>query len=207
MLNTAPTNHCVPLLVDVKIHFALLKLCYGAAYVPWNVPQLLLVSPLVYGVWHSYKYYVELIYRAFLPFLKLLGQGDTLHVGNILPRKVKVIHTEKTLPGLLLATPSSRARLDELVSALLSNHQDLTPHQRKGRRMLLALKALLYTYCPAILSIGRHLRCHSSCHDAENLETTRALNHRVCENRCCGSLVPESVAFFFPSLHPLRRDR
>ena len=37
------TRHCVPLLVDMKIHFALLKLCYGAAYVPWNVPQLLLV--------------------------------------------------------------------------------------------------------------------------------------------------------------------
>jgi hypothetical protein len=33
------TRHCVPLLVDMKIHFALLKLCYGAAYVPWNVPQ------------------------------------------------------------------------------------------------------------------------------------------------------------------------
>ena len=28
------TRHCVPLLVDMKIHFALLKLCYGAAYVP-----------------------------------------------------------------------------------------------------------------------------------------------------------------------------
>ena len=76
------TRHCVPLLVDMKIQFALLKLCYGAAYVPWNVPQLLLGFHLVYGVWHSYKYCVELIYRAFLPLIKVLEQGNSLQVGS-----------------------------------------------------------------------------------------------------------------------------
>ena len=75
-LSCVEHHTCVPLLVDMKVHFALLKLCYGAIYVPWKVPQLLLGFPLVYGVWHSYKYYVELIYRAFLPFLKFLEQGN-----------------------------------------------------------------------------------------------------------------------------------
>ena len=149
------TTHCVPLLVDMKIHFALLKPCYGAAHVPWNVPQLLLAFPLVYGVlWHSYKYCVKLIYRAFVPFIKFLEQGNSLQVGSILPRKVKVIHMEKTLLGLMLATSSNRGRLDERVTALLSSQRDLTPIQRKGLRMLLAFKALLYTYCPAAFSIG-----------------------------------------------------
>ena len=74
--------HSVQLLVDMKIHFALLKLCYGAAYVPWNVPQRLLGFPLVYGVWHSYKYCVELIYRGFLPFIKFWEEGNSLHVGS-----------------------------------------------------------------------------------------------------------------------------
>ena len=142
----------------MKIHFALLKLCYGAAYVPWNVPQLLLGFPLVYGVWHSYKYCVELIYRAFLPFIKFLEQGNSLQVGSILPRKVKVIHMEKTLLGLMLATSSNRGRLDERVTSLLNSQRDLTPIQRKGLRMLLALKALLYTYCPAAFSIGTLVR-------------------------------------------------
>ena len=44
------------------------------------------------------------------------------------------------------------------VSALLSNHRDLTAHQRKGLRMLPALKAFLYTYCPFVLSIGTLVR-------------------------------------------------
>ena len=115
------TRHCVPLLVDMKIHFALLKLRYGAAYIPWNVPQLSLDFPLVYGVWHSYKYCVELIYRAFPPFIKFLEHRNSLQVGSILPRKVKVIHMENTLLGLILATSSNRGRLDEGVTALLSS--------------------------------------------------------------------------------------
>ena len=108
---------------------------------------------LVYGVWHSYKYCVEWIYGAFLPLIKFLEQGNSLQIG-----KVKVIHMEKTLLGLMLATSSNRGRLDERVTALLSSQQDLTPVQRKGLRMLLALKALLYIYCLAALSSGTLVR-------------------------------------------------
>ena len=138
-------RHCVPPLVDIKIHFTPFKLCYGAAYVPWNIPQLLLGFPLVYGVWHSYSYCLELIYGAFVPFFKFSEQGNSLQLGSILPRKVKVIHMEKSLFGLMLATSSNRGRLDERETALLSSQRDSTPIQRKGLRMLLALKALLYT--------------------------------------------------------------
>ena len=112
----------------------------------------------MYGVWHSYKYCVELSYRAFLPFIKFLEQGNSLQVGSILPRKVKVIHMEKTLLGLMLATSSNRGRLDERVTSLLNSQRDLTPIQRKGLRMLLALKALLCTHCPAAFSIGTLVR-------------------------------------------------
>ena len=113
---------------------------------------------LVYSVWHSYKYCVELIYRAFLKFIKFLEQGNSLQVRSILPRKVKGIHMEKTLLGLMLATSSNRGRLDERVTALLSSQRDLTPIQRKGLCMLLALKAWLYTCCPAAFSIGTLVR-------------------------------------------------
>ena len=113
---------------------------------------------MVYGVWHSYKCCVELIYRAFLPFIKFFGQGNSLRVGCILPHKVKVIHMEKTFLGLMLATSSNRGRIHERVTALLSSQRDLTPIRRKGLRMLLALKDLLHTYCPAAFSIGTLVR-------------------------------------------------
>ena len=86
-----------------------------------------------------------------MPFIKFSEQGNSLKVGSILPRKVKVIHMEKTLLGLMPATSSNRGKLDQRVTALLSSQRELTPIQRKGLRMLLAL---LYTYCPAAFSIG-----------------------------------------------------
>ena len=58
----------------------------------------------------------------------------------------------------MLATSSHRGRLDKRVIALLSSQRDLTPIQRKGLRMLLALMALLYTYCPAAFNIGTLVR-------------------------------------------------
>ena len=58
----------------------------------------------------------------------------------------------------MLATSSNRGRLDERVTSLLNSQRDLTPIQRKGLRMVLALKALLYTYCPAAFSIGTLVR-------------------------------------------------
>ena len=65
---------------------------------------------------------------------------------------------EKILLGLMLATTSNRGRLDERVTALLSSQRDLIPIQRKGVRILFALKALLYTYCTAAFSIGTLVR-------------------------------------------------
>ena len=65
---------------------------------------------------------------------------------------------EKTLPGLMMAISSNRDRLDERVIAPLSSQRDLTPIQCKGLRMLLALKALMYTYRSAAFSIGTLVR-------------------------------------------------
>ena len=92
---------------------------------------------------HSYKCRLELIYKACRPLITLLEQGNSVKVGSILPCKANVIHMEKTHLCLLLCTPSNRAKLDERVSALLTNHEDLIALHHQGLRMLLALKALL----------------------------------------------------------------
>ena len=68
------------------------------------------------------------------------------------------MHIDKTLLGLLLSTSLNRAQSDQRLSALLGSHQHLTTIQRKGLRMLLALKAPLCTYCPAVLTIGTLVR-------------------------------------------------
>ena len=61
---------------------------------------------------------------------------------------------EKTIVGLLLATATNEARLDSTTQVLLDNYRDLTDVHTVGLKCLLGLKALLYSYCPALLALG-----------------------------------------------------
>ena len=93
------TRRTVPFLIDMKIFYALLKMSFGASYAPWHVDQFLFGHPLLYGVWHPYKYSVEITYKAFAPIIKFLEQGWDLKAGAVVPMKVKLRHMEKTIVG------------------------------------------------------------------------------------------------------------
>ena len=93
-------------------------------------------------------------YEAFIPIVELLEQGREMKVGAVVPLKVKLRHMEKTVVGLLLATAANKARLDSTTPVLWDNYRDLTYVQRVGLRCPLGLKALLYSYCPALLALG-----------------------------------------------------
>ena len=101
------TRWIVPFLTDMKIFYALLKMFYRASYVPWHVDQFLLGHPLIYGVWHPYRYSVEMTYKACIPIVKFLEQGWDLKAGAVVPLKVKLRHMEKTIGRLLLATANT----------------------------------------------------------------------------------------------------
>ena len=93
-------------------------------------------------------------YKAFIPIVKFLEQGWDLKVGAMVPLKVKRRHMEKRIVGLLLATAANKARLDSTTQVLMDNCRDLSDVQRVSLRCLLGLKALLYSYCPALLAQG-----------------------------------------------------
>ena len=148
------TRRIVPFWIDMKIFYASLKMSYGASYAPWHVDHFFLGHPLMYGVWHPYKYSVEITYKAFIPIVKFLDQGWDLKVRAVVPLKVKLRHMEKTIAGLLLAIAANKARLDSTTQVLLDNYRYLRDVQRVGLSCLLGLKALLYSYCPALLALG-----------------------------------------------------
>ena len=148
------TRRIVPFLLDMKIFYALVKMSFGASYAPWHVDQFLLGHPLLYGVWHPYKYSVEITYKAFAPIIKFLEQGWDSKGGAVVPMKIKLRHMEKTIVGLFLATTANKARVDSTTQVRMGNLAELSDAQRLGLKCLLALKALLYSYCPALLALG-----------------------------------------------------
>ena len=113
---------------------------------------------MLYGVLHPYKYSVEITYRAFSPIIKFLEQGWDLKAGAVVPMKVKLRHMEKTVVGLFLATAANKARLDSSTQVLVGNPPELSDAQRLGLEFVLALKALLYSYCPALPALGVFVR-------------------------------------------------
>ena len=139
------TRRTVPFLIDMKIFYALLKMLFGASYAPWHVDQFLLGHPLLYGVWHPYKYSVEITYKAFAPIIKFLEQGWDRKAGPVVPMNVKLRHMEKSIVGSFLATAANKARLDNTTHVLMSNLAELSDAQRLGPKCLLALKVLLYS--------------------------------------------------------------
>ena len=144
----------MPFLIDMKIFYALLNMSFRASCAPWHVDHFLLRHPLLYGVWHPHKYSVEIPYKAFAPIIKPLEQGWDLKAGAVVPMKAKLRHMEKTIVGLFLATAANKARLDSTTQVLMSNLAELFDAQRVGLKCLLALKALLYSYRPALLALG-----------------------------------------------------
>ena len=83
-----------------EVFLSLLKMSYGASYSVWHVDQILLGHPLMYRVWHPYKYSVENTYKALAPNLRFLEQGWDLKLATVLPLKVKLRRMEKTIVGL-----------------------------------------------------------------------------------------------------------
>ena len=144
----------VPFVIDMKIFYALLKMSFGKSYAPWHVDPFLLGHPLLYGVWHPYKYSVEITYKAFAPIIQFNEQVWDLKAGAVVPMKVKLRHMEKTIVGLLLATAANKARIDSTTQVLMGNLAELFDVQRLGLKCLLAPKALLYSYCTALLALG-----------------------------------------------------
>ena len=98
------TNRVLPLLVDENIHYRILKLLYGAKNQRWNMREYLRYVPVVYGVWHAYKFIVTHTFRVFWPILTYLRKGLLRPGSNILSYP-KLIVMENTIAALMLATP------------------------------------------------------------------------------------------------------
>ena len=68
--------------------------------------------------------------------------------------KLKLGYMGKTVVGLLLATAANKGRLDSTTQVLMDSYREVSHVQKVGIICLLGLKALLYSYCPALLALG-----------------------------------------------------
>ena len=151
------TRHDLPLSVDRKIHYQLLKYLYGQSYTSWNFPLHCSSLPLIYEVCHPYKHMIAMLYRNCMPIICLIDRLHTdVNEGDTAPTKVKLLHMDKTILALCLYAvtylPRVQAKLDAF--AVAAQNGPLKDVHAKSKEQLLGLKVLLKEYCPAAFRIG-----------------------------------------------------
>ena len=153
------TNRVLPLLVEENIHYRILKLLYGAKNQRWNMRAYLRYVPVVYGVWHAYKFIVTQTFRVFWPILTYLRKG-LLRPGSTILSYPKLIVMEKTIAALILAEPRIlRPYRRKAQAATAISGRDTADANRAA--VANAVRHLLLEWCPLLLYLGHVVReCH-----------------------------------------------
>ena len=89
------------LLVDMKIHAALLRFLYGRPYASRTLALQWASVGLTYGIWHPYKYASKAVFRRFFPVLALLID-PALRPTQEVPSDTPLEYLEKLYAALLL---------------------------------------------------------------------------------------------------------
>ena len=95
------SSKVVPILVDDNIHYRLCKMMYSKVYAQYNLAFFLNRCPVLYGVWHPYKYPVIVCYRRFFPLFVFLTQGIPPLGTEVYPRP-KLIYMDRVMAALLV---------------------------------------------------------------------------------------------------------
>ena len=100
---------------------------------------------------------ITMVCRNFMPIMCLIERVHTdFKEGDAVPKKVQLLHMEKTILALCLNVgpylPRVYAKLDAF--AVAAQNGPLMDMQSKSKELLLGLKVLLKEYCPAAFRIG-----------------------------------------------------
>ena len=152
--NRSHTAGLFPMLADENIHYRVLKLLYGDQMARWDVPSKLRYIPLVYGVWHAYKYAVTVVFRKFMPFMSYLRYG-TLGAGKTVGTNPPLALMERTI-GCLLKGMGPHIMGIRRKAQRADREASRSPTRRNLLRKGIARGMLLLCteYAPMLLYIG-----------------------------------------------------
>jgi hypothetical protein len=125
----------LPLLVDINIHYRLLRLMFNRAYVPWDAMGALCKVPPLFGMWHAYKQACVTVRREFFSIFAYLERGK---VTGWTPGSAKLRNSELLIAALLMLPPDYKDFLRAFVTIAQRDLRRLLPEinldSREARR-------------------------------------------------------------------------
>ena len=184
------TNRVLPQLADQTIHYRILTFLYGAKTQQRNICGYLHYVPVVYGVWHVYKYVVTHTFRVFWPILIYLRKG-LLPPGSTILSYPKLIVMGKTIAALMLATPRILRPYRRKAQAATAISGRDTAHANRAA-VTNAVLHLLSEWCPLLLYLVPLVwKCNWSGENngtgsgvQELLQVSLCLLRRLCRGPC-----------------------
>ena len=150
------TGPVVPVLCAENIHYRICKMMYGEKPTGWNVRLFLRSHPILYGLWHTYKFCVTQTFRSFWLIVTFFRKG-LLRGRDTVPCFPKLITMEITVGALLLGMGPRIRRLNRKCHSLGLAR----PVSRGGRvryAVCKAIQVLLTQYCPMLLYLDHLVR-------------------------------------------------
>ena len=120
------TRKDLVLLVDMKIHAALLRFLYGRSYASRNLALPWASVGLTYGIWHPYKYACKAVFRRFFPVLAL-SIDPGLRPTQDVPSDRPLGYLEKLYAAILLVAQSWRVPMKQMVEWIEALRQQWEP--------------------------------------------------------------------------------
>ena len=94
------------MLIDVKIFYSVAKTLYSSTYDVYKLHNVLRYCPMVYGVWHAYKYCCAAVYRKFFSLCTFLSSGPQSPDTDVSTHP-KLIWKERLFTSVLLVAAST----------------------------------------------------------------------------------------------------
>ena len=134
------TGKVVPLLVDENIHCRMTKWMYAAGYGDIAVREHMDQIPLVYGVWHAYRFLCLHLHREFFPVLAYFDQG--LAAANQRVHTVqKMPHLERLFGALWVVGGEMLPALDTAIADIQTYMAGVRTRTQSGPLGVLASRA------------------------------------------------------------------
>ena len=161
-----PTDLC-PVLCDVDLYFRLHILHYTVTYASVSSAPFFAKTPLLFGMWHAYKYCMTECYRQFLPLWAALEYKQFLND----PTKVELLTNLNLsmMESMVLSMFLCTNRVVPLIRSTIAELRCLQDVRGAGTvkfQQLQGMLALFRNYAPALWYLGYWVRTlHWHRHD------------------------------------------
>ena len=150
---------------------------YNKSHALYNLAFFVLNRcPVLYGMWHPYKYVVTICYTCFFSFFAFLTQGRVPSGTQLYPHP-KLLYMEKVMAALFVPLSSCEPALERLKASTGNACPHMSERQRSTIALVKGMVVLLMEHIPAIFLCRFLIRNDNWANQQNSDDALQAAHH------------------------------